>query len=194
MERRKKLIVGVSGASGAPLAAALLRAVAGVEGWESGLILTRGAELTIPHETGMTAEEFCALAHRTYCRDALGADIASGSYGAEGMVVVPCSMKTLAGIACGYSDNLLLRAADVMLKERRRLVLCAREAPLSTIHLRNMLTVTEAGAVVLPPVLTYYHGPESIADMERQLVGKILDQFGIRWDGYYHWVGEPGKV
>lgn len=184
----KRLVVGVSGASGAPLAAALLRALRETD-VESVLILTRGGELTIPQETGMTTTEFCALAHTSYDIGDLGAPPASGTWENLGMAVVPCSMKTVAGIYSGYSDNLLLRAADVALKERRRLVLAAREAPLSPIHLRNLYELSRSGAVVLPPVLTYYGGARTLADMESQLVGRILDQFGIPWRGFRRWEG-----
>ncbi len=186
----KRMIVGVSGASGAPLAAAFLTALRRAGGWESHLVMTQGARLTLGPETGLSVSGFQALADVVYDPGQVGAAIASGSFGWDGMAVVPCSMKTLAGIACGYSDNLLLRAADVTLKERRRLVLAARETPLSAIHLRNMLTLTEMGAVILPPVLTYYHQPGTVEDMPRQFTGKLLDQFGIQMPGYGRWDGE----
>ena len=187
MKGRKNLVIGVSGASGAPLAAALLQTLRDCPSWCTQLVITRGGELTIEAETGMTAAQVKELADRVYDPSELDAPIASGSFRTAGMVVVPCSMKTVAGIANGYSENLLLRAADVALKERRKLVLVARETPLSAIHLRNMLTVTEAGAVVLPPVLTYYHHPRDIEEMTRQVVGKILDQFGIEAPFYSRW-------
>ncbi|WP_368233573.1 UbiX family flavin prenyltransferase [Anaerotruncus rubiinfantis] len=187
MKGRKNLVIGVSGASGAPLAAALLQTLRDCPSWCTHLVITRGGELTIEAETGMTAAQVKELADRVYDPSELDAPIASGSFRTAGMVVVPCSMKTVAGIANGYSENLLLRAADVALKERRKLVLVARETPLSAIHLRNMLTVTEAGAVVLPPVLTYYHHPRDIEEMTRQVVGKILDQFGIEAPFYSRW-------
>lgn len=186
----KRMIVGVSGASGAPLAAAFLTALRQTGGWESHLVMTQGARLTLGSEAGLSVDGFQALADVVYDPGQVGAAIASGSFRWDGMAVVPCSMKTLAGIACGYSDNLLLRAADVTLKERRRLVLAVRETPLSAIHLRNMLSLTEMGAVILPPVLTYYHQPRTVADMTRQFTGKLLDQFGIPMPGYGRWDGE----
>ena len=185
----KTMVVGVSGASGAPLAAAFLKAMQGVQNWQTHLVLTRGAALTLAQETDLHPADLQALADVTYPESEVGAAIASGSFRADGMAVVPCSMKTLAGIACGYSDTLLLRAADVMLKERRKLVLVARETPLNAIHLRNMLTLTEMGAVILPPMLTYYHRPQTAAEMTAQIVGKLLDQFDIPAPGYARWNG-----
>lgn len=182
----ERLIVGISGASGAPLAVELLRALRQTA-LETHLIITPGGWRTISEETGMTAEQVCALADAVHDVDDVGAPPASGSWQTLGMVVVPCSMKTLAGIHSGYSENLLLRAADVTLKERRRLVLVPRECPLSPIHLRNQYELSLMGAVILPPVLSYYNHPESIGDMARHLVGKILDQFGVSYDGYRRW-------
>ncbi|MDR2820899.1 MAG: UbiX family flavin prenyltransferase, partial [Desulfovibrio sp.] len=136
-------------------------------------------------------EDILSLADRAYDNHELGAAIASGSFNTSGMIVAPCSMKTLAGIAHGYSDNLLLRAADVCLKERRRLVLAVRECPLSAIHLRNMLTLSKMGAVILPPVLTYYNNPRSVEDMTLHIAGKILDMFELDLPGFNRW--EPGN-
>ena len=154
------------------------------------LIMTRGAEITAETETGIEIDKIKALADVNYPIDMIWADIASGSFDADSMVVLPCSMKTLAGISCGYSENLLLRAADVMLKEKRLLILAVRETPLSSIHLRNMLSLAEMGAVILPPVMTYYHRPLSIEDMEEQIVGKILRYIGINDKDYRIWTGE----
>lgn len=184
--KEHRIIVGISGASGAPLAIRLLRALRQTE-LECHLIVTASGWQTISEETGMTADQVCALTDAVHNIDDIGAPPASGSWQTVGMVVIPCSMKTLAGIHSGYSENLLLRAADVTLKERRKLVLVPRECPLSPIHLRNQYELSMMGAVVLPPVLGYYHHPESIAEMERHLVGKILDQFGIEYDGYRRW-------
>ena len=117
----------------------------------------------------------------------IGASIASGTYKTEGMIVVPCSMKTVAGIASGYSDNLLLRAADVTLKERRKLVLVARETPFNTIHLRNMLELSQMGAIILPPMLTFYNKPQSMDDMVNHIAGKILDVFDIEYQKLCRW-------
>ena len=130
----------------------------------------------------------CFLALKGDNQD-LGAALASGSFKTLGMAVVPCSMKTLAGIHSGYSDNLLLRAADVTLKERRRLVLVARECPLSPVHLRNMYELSQMGAVILPPVLSYYHKPETLEEMTGHVVGRIMDQLGMEYEGFRRWGG-----
>lgn len=185
----KQLIVGISGASGAPLAVELLKQLKVHPDWETHLVMSDGGKLTLTQETDISVEECCQLADVVYDNRSIGAAIASGSFRTEGMVIVPCSMKTVAGIASGYSDNLLLRAADVMLKERRKLVLVARESPLNAIHLRNLLEVTRAGAIVMPPMLAYYQKPQTVADMTGQVVGRILDQFEIPYDSLFRWKG-----
>lgn len=187
MEQRR-LIVGISGASGAPIGVELLKSLRETD-VETHLIITRGGEMTISQETGLTAEQVKAMADVVYDNSNIGAPPASGSWKSLGMAVVPCSMKTAAGIWSGYSDNLLLRAADVTMKERRKLVLCARETPLSSIHLRNLLELSQAGAVVLPPVLSYYQKPQNVEDMTHHIVGKILDQFGIAYPHFCRWEG-----
>lgn len=152
------------------------------------LVMSRGAELTINEECKEDIKEVRALADVVHDISNIGASIASGSFETEGMVIVPCSMKTLAGIAHGYSENLLLRAADVVMKEQRRLVIVPRETPMSVIHLDNLAYVSKVpGVTVVPPVLTYYHHPVSIEDMENQIVGKILRCFGITPAGYSIW-------
>lgn len=186
----KRLIVGVSGASGAPLAVELLRRLRACPDVETHLVMTHGAALTLPQETGLTPEELAALADVTYDNGSLGAAIASGSFKTLGMAVVPCSMKTVAGIVTGYSDNLLLRAADVCLKERRRLVLVARESPLSTLHLRNLYEASRLGAVILPPMPAYYRHPQTVEDCTRYTVERILAQFDLDGDAY-QWEGLP---
>ncbi|MGM9651315.1 MAG: UbiX family flavin prenyltransferase [Faecousia sp.] len=182
----KRLIVGVSGASGAPLAVALLKALKQT-GVETHVMLTHGGELTLRQECGL--DSLTGLADVLYENHDIGAGPASGSFKAMGMIVIPCSMKTVAGIHSGYSDNLLLRAADVTLKERRKLVLVARETPLSTIHLRNMYELSQIGAVMIPPMLSYYHKPESIEEMTHHIVGKVLDQFDIEVPKFRRWEG-----
>ena len=182
----KRLIIGISGASGAPMAVALLNALKETD-IKSHLIITRGGEMTLQQECGL--ESFAGLADVLYDNQNLGAPPSSGSFQTVGMVVVPCSMKTVAGINSGYSDNLLLRSADVTLKEHRKLVLVARECPLSTIHLRNLYELSQMGAVILPPMLTYYQNPKTADDMTNHIVGKILDQFGIDAPGYHRWEG-----
>ena len=183
-----RIVIGISGASGAPIAEALLKALK-KERVQTHLVISRGGAMTIEQETGMSAGEIGQLADVVYDNQDLGAALASGSFKTMGMVVVPCSMKTLAGIVSGYSDNLLLRAADVTLKERRKLVLVTRECPLGTIHLRNMLEISQLGGVVIPPVLSYYGRPKSIEDCSRHIVGKILDQFDLEGEEFHRWEG-----
>lgn len=184
----KRLVIGISGASGAAIAVALLKALHDTE-YETHLIISKGGEQTILAETDCSVAEVCALADTVYEHDDIAAALASGSFQTEGMVIVPCSMKTVAGIHSGYSDNLLLRAADVTIKERRRLVLVARECPLSTIHLRNMYELSCMGVEILPPVLSYYNKPQSLEDATQHIVGKILDRFGIEYTPFRRWEG-----
>lgn len=186
---KKRLIIGVSGASGAPLAVALLRQLHDRHAEvETHLVLTRGAEMTLRQECGMEPEELQKLASVVHDNANIGASLASGSFKTLGMVVVPCSMKTVAGIVSGYSDNLLLRAADVCMKERRKLVLVARESPLSTLHLRNLCTASELGAVILPPMPAYYRHPVTMEDCTRYTVERILAQFDLDTEEY-QWEG-----
>jgi polyprenyl P-hydroxybenzoate/phenylacrylic acid decarboxylase-like protein len=178
-----RIIVGVTGGSGARLAVRLLEALAGA-GREVHLVVSGAGQKVLAHETGRTPEDLAALGgERSHLHrpEDLFAPMASGSFRAEGMVIVPCSMKTLAGVAAGYADDLLLRAADVCLKERRRLILVARESPLSLIHIENMRRVTLAGAVVLPPVLTCYTSPAptSLDEVVDQITARVLDQLGV---------------
>ena len=183
----KRLIVGISGASGAEIGIQLLHAMQRQPEWETHLIISSGARRTIKLETAYSVEQVEALATHHHPVGDVGASIASGTFKTEGMVVAPCSMKTVAGIAHGYAQNLLLRAADVVIKERRKLVLVARETPLSAIHLNNLLVLANAGAVILPPMLTYYHRPATIQEMTTHIVGKILDVFGIELAEFKRW-------
>lgn len=184
----RRLIVGLSGASGAQIAIELLQAMRQFRDWETHLVISHGARRTIELETDFSVGEVESLATKCHALDDVGASIASGTFEAAGMVIVPCSMKTLAGIAHGFSQNLLLRAADVTLKERRKLVLLVRESPLSSIHLNNMVIASNAGAIILPPVLTFYTHPTTIQDLTNHIVCKALDIFGLaavkfnRWD------------
>lgn len=187
--QKERIIVGISGASGAPIAVELLRALQKIDTLEAHLIITNGGERTLSHETKIDLQQLYQLADVVYDKSDIGAGPASGSFKNSGMIVVPCSMKTVAGIASGYSDNLLLRAADVTLKEGRRLVLVTRECPLSPIHLRNMHELSQMGAVILPPVLSYYNHPKTIEDATRHIVGKILDSFGIDYEYFKRWEG-----
>jgi polyprenyl P-hydroxybenzoate/phenylacrylic acid decarboxylase-like protein len=187
-KQKRRLLIGISGASGAPLAVELLRQLQREEDVETHLVMTRGAELTLQQETDLSVETVKAMADICYENDSIGARPASGSFRMDGMIIVPCSMKTVAGIASGYSDNLLLRAADVMLKERRKLVLVARESPLSTIHLRNLYELSQMGAIILPPMLTYYDHPQSIEACTAHMADRILSQFGLD-ERAYEWEG-----
>ncbi|HEY6497198.1 MAG TPA: UbiX family flavin prenyltransferase [Trebonia sp.] len=188
----KRLIVGVSGSSAPQLGLAVLRALREVPGTEIHLVMSRGAGRSIAAEMGDEAEgQFTALADVTYQPENLAAAISSGSFRTAGMVVVPCSMRSLAAIATGNTGDLLTRAADVCLKERRRLVLVTRETPLNLIHIRNMETVTLAGGVIMPPVPAFYHRPETIDDLLRQTAGKVLDLLGLEHHLFRRWEGFP---
>lgn len=190
----KRLIIGMSGASGAPLTVELLRQLHDHHPEiETHLIVTKGGEMTFSQERGMTLEDLKKLTTVWHSNSNIGAAPASGSFRTMGMIVVPCSMKTVAGIVSGYSDNLLLRAADVVMKERRKLVLVAREAPFSTVHLRNLYEISQLGAVVLPPMLTYYNHPQSLEDCTRHTVNRILSQFDLD-EGSYQWEGMDENI
>lgn len=183
----KRLLIGITGASGAPLAVELLRQLQALPEVETHVMLSRCGELTLQHETEMTRSDLASLCTRLYDNDDYGAGPASGSFQTMGMVIIPCSMKTLAGVVSGYCDTLLLRAADVTMKERRKLVLVPRECPFSTLHLRNLTTASELGAVIIPPVPAYYNHPTTVEDVNRHIAGKILSQFGLgeveEWTG-----------
>jgi len=184
---KNRMVIGISGASGTPIAARLLKRVSEEERWETHLVISRGGEMTIQMESTESLEEMKALADAVYDNDNVGAAIASGTFRTCGMVVVPCSMKTVAGIASGFSDNLLLRAADVTLKENRPLVLVAREMPLNQIHLKNLSVLAQMGVVIMPPMLTFYNKPNSVDDMINHVVGKILDRFSISDKNFCRW-------
>jgi len=183
----KRIVIGLSGASGLPIAIRLLEVLKANPEIETHLVMSEGAEKTVGYETKMTVDEVKALADVVYELDDVGAAISSGTFKTMGMVIVPASMKTVAGVACGFSENLLLRAADVVLKERRKLVVVARETPLNLIHLRNLTTLAEAGAIIMPPMQTYYTLPETIDDMINHTVGKILDCFDIEFESFKRW-------
>ncbi len=156
---------------------------------ETHLIISKAAEKVIKHELGMTKEDVEKLADHFYNVDDWSAPIVSGSFKTDGMIIIPCSMKTLAGIAHGYSDNLVLRAADVTLKEKRRLILVPRETPLNIVHLRNMLALAEQGAVIVPAMPAYYHKPKDIDDLVDFVVGKVLDLLEMEHTLYKRWAG-----
>lgn len=200
MPPSKKLIVAITGATGAVYGVRLLQALREIPGVETHLVVSNAGALTLQHELGMTREDAGEFAHALYDVRDLGAAIASGSFLAEGMIVAPCTMKTLAAIAHGLSDNLIARAADVMLKERRRLVLMVRETPFHLVHLRNMTTVTEMGGIIFPPLPSFYHHPDTIAGMVGHTVGRVLDLFGLpnelapRWNGLPAGDGMPPRT
>ncbi|HEY6362556.1 MAG TPA: UbiX family flavin prenyltransferase [Vicinamibacterales bacterium] len=186
-----RIVVGITGATGAIYGIRLLERLR-THGVETHLVVSRWGARTLLHETPYTREQVEALAHTTYAPADMGAAISSGSFQTSGMVVAPCSAKTLAAIAHGYGDNLIHRAADVVLKERRPLVLVVREAPLSEIHLENMLKLSRMGAVILPPVPAFYNHPRTVDDVVEHTVTRMLDQFGIEVPGAVRWTGEMG--
>ncbi|MGH3586024.1 MAG: UbiX family flavin prenyltransferase [Pseudonocardia sp.] len=185
-----RLVVAMTGATGAALGVRMLEVLREL-GVETHLVLSGWARATISLETPHTVGEVCALASEVHRYEDQYSPIASGSFPVDGMVVIPCSMKTLAGIRVGYADGLVIRAADVTLKERRKLVLVARETPLSEIHLENMLALTRMGAVVLPPMPAFYNRPGSVADIVEHIVSRALDQFGLPAPGARRWTGRP---
>ena len=186
----KRLIVALTGATGCIYGVRLLQAVGEVAGWQTHVVVSNAAALNAQHELGMSKKEIEALADVAHDNRDIGASIASGSFLTHGMVVAPCSMKTLASVAHAFADNLIARAADVALKERRRLVLLTRETPLNLAHLRNMTAVTEMGGIIYPPVPALYQSKTSLEDLVNHTTGRVLDLFGIettglveRWNG-----------
>ncbi|WP_323018312.1 UbiX family flavin prenyltransferase [Castellaniella sp.] len=187
MTSKRRLVIGISGATGAQYAIRLL-ALARAQDVETHLVISPSGVLNIRHELGMDRQAVHALADQVYSPRDVGAALASGSFATAGMVVAPCSMRTLAAVAHGLSDNLITRAADVTLKERRRLVLMVRETPLNLAHLRNMTAVTEMGGVIFPPLPAFYMRPASLEEMIDHTVCRVLDLFDIhvpgpRWEG-----------
>ena len=186
-----RLIVGITGATGAIYGVRLLERLR-ESGVETHLVISRWGARTLIHETPYTREALEAMATVAYAPGDMGASISSGSFRTDGMIVAPCSAKSLAAIAHGVGENLIHRAADVVLKERRKLVLSIREAPLSGIHLENMLTLSRIGAVVMPPVPAFYNHPRTVDDIVDYTVARLLDQFGLDVHGAARWVGEMG--
>ena len=184
---KKRLVVGMSGASGTPLAVRVLKTLRDIPDVETHLVATESAVLTAGYEGPISFDEIIALADVYYEGNPIDAAIASGTFRTAGMLVVPCSMKSVAGIANGFSENLLLRAADVCVKEKRTLVLAARETPLSPIHLHNLQVLAGLPNVhIMPPMMTWYMQPQSIDEMEHHLVAKMLAPFGIDVPAF-HW-------
>lgn len=185
----KRIIIGITGASGVILGIRLLESL-NKNDWETHLIITKTAEKIIELETSYKIKEIEKLSTKLYNNEDFFASIASGSFKTNGMIIIPCSMKTLGGIASGFTNNLLLRCGDISLKERRKLVLVVRETPLNLIHIENMEKVTRAGGMFLPAVLTFYSNPKTIDDMIDHLVGKVLDTFDIENELYRRWEGK----
>lgn len=188
----RRLIVGISGATGVVYGVRLLEVLRSTD-IETHLVITRPAVRTLRDELDMSVRQVEALADVVHPVTDIGASIASGSFRTLGMVIAPCSMRTLAAIAAGLGDNLLTRAAEVTLKERRRLVLLVRETPLGLLHLRNMLTVTEAGGIIMPPLPAFYLRPRTIAELIDQTVGRVLGLFGIDNELEREWHGSPPR-
>lgn len=184
----RRLVVGITGATGALYAVRMLHALRNVEDVESHLVVSASGVLNIKHELDVSRQDVYALADHVHSIRDVGATLASGAFQTAGMVIVPCSMRTLAAVAHGLSDNLITRAADVTLKERRRLVMMVRETPFNLAHLRNMTAVTEMGGIVFPPLPAFYHRPKSIDEMVDHTVARVLEMFDIVVPGP-HWEG-----
>jgi 4-hydroxy-3-polyprenylbenzoate decarboxylase len=191
-ERGTRLVVGISGASGAAFGIRLLEACSAL-GIESHLVMSKPGEMTIGYETALTPKQVAAKADKFYAINDIAAPIASGTYKTAGMVIAPCSVRTWSEIATGVTTNLLTRAADVTLKERRPLILLVRETPLHVGHLRSLTQLAEMGAIVLPPVPAFYTEPHGLADIVDNIVGKTLDLLGYDWPGVRRWGEDLAK-
>lgn len=195
--RPKRIVVGITGATGAPYAIRILDILREL-GIQTHLVMSKWAMATMKYETPLSEMDIRSLAHANYTARDLSAPIASGSFQHDGMIIVPCSMKTLSAVRTGFCDDLISRAADVSMKEGRKLVMVVRETPLSDIHLENMLAVRRAGAVIFPPVPAFYTRPASLEEMVEQSVGRMLDSLGINVETFPRWNGfekgpAPGK-
>ena len=187
-----RLVIGLSGASGVAYGIRMLEACREL-GIESHLVMTKPAEMTIGYETELSPRQVAAKADFSYAVGDIAAPIASGSFKTNGMIVAPCSVRTMSEIATGVTTNLLTRAADVMLKERRPLILMVRETPLHLGHLRSMTALAEMGAIILPPVPAFYAEPRTLSDLVDQMVGRALDLFGYDWPDVKRWGEELAK-
>jgi 4-hydroxy-3-polyprenylbenzoate decarboxylase len=188
MPGRKPLIVGISGASGIVLGVRALQILRDLD-IETHLVMTRSGQVTLAHELPLKIADVQALATHVHRVDDIGASISSGSFVTMGMIIAPCSIRSMSEIATGVTSNLLTRAADVILKERRRLVLLVRETPLHLGHIRSMAQVTEMGAIVMPPVPAFYARPESVDDIVNHTIGRALDLFGLETGTVHRWKG-----
>ena len=188
--QKKRLVIAMTGATGAIYGVRMLQVLQQQDDWESHLVISNAGLVNLKYELDMSRSELYALADITHGVDDIAASIASGSFKTEGVIVSPCSMKTLAAIAHGFGDKLISRAADVALKERRRVVIMPRETPLNLAHIRNMASVTEMGGIIFPPMPAFYNKSNSIAAMVDEGVGRVLDMFGVNVEGLYtHWEG-----
>lgn len=190
MTSKKRLIIAMTGATGAVYGVRMLQILQAQEEWETHLVISSAGVVNLTHEMAMKRSELSELADITHGIHDIAASISSGGFKTEGMIIVPCSMKTLAAVAHGFGDNLISRAADVILKERRRLVVMPRETPLNLAHIRNMASVTEMGGIIFPPMPAFYSKSDSLATMVNETVGRVLDMFGVNVDGLYTpWTG-----
>lgn len=190
MMQKKRLIIGMTGATGAIYGVRMLQVLQAQEDWETHLIISDAGVVNLKHELDMKRSDLAELADVTHGIKDIAASISSGGFKTEGMIIAPCSMKTLAAVAHGFGDNLISRAADVVLKERRRLVLMPRETPLNLIHIRNMAAVAEAGGIIFPPMPAFYSKSDSLLTMVNETVGRVLDMFGVNVEGLYKpWEG-----
>jgi flavin prenyltransferase len=188
--QKKRLIIAITGATGAIYGVRMLQVLKIQEDWEAHFIISDAGVISLKHEMGIKRSELAALADVSHSINEIAASIASGGFKTEGMIIAPCSMKTLAAVAHGFGDNLISRAADVVLKERRRLVLLARETPLNLIHIRNMALVAEAGGIIFPPMPAFYSKSDSLSAMVDETVGRVLGLFGVNVEGLYTpWTG-----
>ena len=190
---KQRLIVGITGASGVIYGIRLLEVLRDRPEIETHLVMSKAAKLTIGYELDMSVKEAEDLADEVHNNTNIGATIASGSFKTMGMAVAPCSIKTLSGIVNAYDDTLLIRAADVVLKEQRRLVIVPRETPLNRNHLDLMMRLVDSGGILVPPMPAYYHRPKTLDDIINHTVGKVLDMFGIEHKLFERWSGQPPK-
>ena len=185
MSVKKRLIIGMTGATGAVYGVRMLQILKEQQSWETHLVISSAGLVNLKHELDMTRDDLYALADVTHGIHDIAATISSGGFKTEGMIIAPCSMKTLAAVAHGFGDNLISRGADVVLKERRRLVVMPRETPLHLVHIRNMGIVTEMGGIMFPPMPAFYSKTDSLSAMVNETVGRILDLFGVDVTGLY---------
>jgi 4-hydroxy-3-polyprenylbenzoate decarboxylase len=187
------LIIGITGASGAIYGIRLLQVLSGMKKIETHLIISQAGEINIKHETDWKIKDIKAMANFNYGVDDIGACLSSGSFKRDGMIIAPCSVKTMSALANSFTHNLITRAADVNLKERRKLVLLVRETPLHLGHLRNMERLAEMGAIIMPPMPAFYHRPNTLQDIIDQTIGKVLDIFDIEHNLFPRWSGLDSK-